>query len=137
MKLVIDVAKAVDILADNKQRHVAEYELQLEAWKKAYSEYTDSLKAWSQEQPSDGEATKRPQEPTKPEYYVGSYDKLIRKLGVHMEDTIEIDADGYSNEYEQIFENKFEWSGRFASISGGYITSGHINAASLSTVRGE
>lgn len=137
MKLIINVQAAIHNLTENKQRHVAEYELQLEAWKKAYTEYTDSLKTWSQEQPSDGEATRRPQEPVKPEYYVKSYDKLISKLSVHTLSTIEIDTHGFNSEYEQIFENKFEWSDRFASISGGYINTGHIPAASIKTLRGE
>ena len=135
MKLVIDVDQAIGQLERNKKKHLAEYQLQMEAWKKAYEEYTVSLRKWSQEQPVDSEETKRPKEPIKPQYYAEAYDQLIRKLKVHVGPSIEL-SDGYGDkEYEKIFENKFDWSSSFANISGGYITSGHIDVASIRSIR--
>lgn len=135
MKLIVNVEDAVNILKENRQRHVAEYELQTEAWKKAYTDYTDALKKWSQEQPTDGEATTRPLEPHKPDYYVESYNALLKKLSLHTKAVIEL-SDNYGNDYEEIFENKFNWSNRFASLTGGYVTSGYIDSAAISSVRG-
>lgn len=131
MRLVVNVAAARDLLERNKTRHVAEYELQLEAWKKAYVDYTEELKRWSQEQ--HGESTKSPREPVQPQYYVHEYDELIRKLNVHVGDNVEI-GDGYNDEYEKIFENKFNWSRGFGALTGQYTTSGYINAADKARV---
>jgi hypothetical protein len=139
MKLVVSVRVALNILKANRDKHVAEYELQLEAWKKAYAEHTEALREWSQEQPSNEEETRRPKEPNKPQYHVKSYDRLINKLTAHVLDTIELSNDrfGGNDEYDQIFENKFDWSGSFASLSAGYITTGHISEADINTIRGE
>lgn len=137
MNLIIDVRNAHRILSENKQRHVAEYDLQTDAWKKSYLEYTASLQVWSQSQPNDADATQRPSEPSKPRYYVADYDKLLNKLAVHVEATIALGESNYSSEYEQIFENKFDWSKGFATLSASYISSGHISEATINTVRAQ
>lgn len=136
MKLVVDKSNALGLLVSNKHKHIAEYELQLEAWKKAYMEYTNDLNDWSQSQPTDGDATMRPLEPSKPRYHVEHYDKLIRKLEVHTEKTIELGDSYGDNEYDKIFENQFDWSHGFTTLSANYISTGHIAANSLKTARG-
>lgn len=136
MRLQVNKQKAIQVLEQNRERHLAEYELQMEAWKKAYTEHTESLNRWAQDQSTTTEGTVRPAEPQKPKYYGEHYDKLIGKLSVHELELIELDDSGYGGgEYEKIFENEFEWSGNFMSLSGSYITSGHINSADISTIR--
>jgi hypothetical protein len=128
MKLIVDVQDALQRLTKNKQKHIAEYDLQLEAWKAAYLDYSDSLKFWSSSQGEQGAETQAPKEPIKPHYHIEEYNKLIAKLNIHLGKGIELD-DTYSKEYDQIFENKFEWSNRFTTLSSSYITAGYINAA--------
>lgn len=134
MKLVVNVQQAKDLLTANREKHINEYQLQLEAWKVEYEKYTESLKAWSQQTGENGDYDKRPNEPHKPQYHVHSYDKLLRKLDVHTVSTIEIDEGGFgNNEYDQIFENKFDWSRDFQGLTASYINSGSIKA---DTIRG-
>lgn len=133
MKLLVNKMDAIELLESNKEKHVAEYELQLEAWKKAYAEHTEALNKWAQS--SDHKEVPQPKEPFKPKYYVAEYDKLIQKLTVHQQALIELDADGYSKEYEKIFENSFEWSNSFATLSSNYISSGHISSSKISAIR--
>lgn len=133
MKLIVDVQDALRRLTKNKQKHIAEYDLQLEAWKAAYLDYTESLKFWSASQGEQGAELQAPKEPIKPQYYVAEYDKLIAKLNIHLGKGIELD-DAYSKEYEQIFENQFEWSNRFTTLSGNYITAGYLSADSIDSL---
>jgi len=136
MKLIVSREAALTKLKANKDRHIEEYKLQMEAWKTAHTEWTDSMKKWSQNQPTDAQGTKSPKQPVQPQYYVHSYDKLIRKLELHQHINVEIDDSSYNSDYEQIFENKFDWSQSFASMSSGYITTGHLKASDVNTVRG-
>jgi hypothetical protein len=130
LKLIVNVQQAKDLLTVNREKHIEEYKLQLEAWKVEYEKWSNDLKAWSQAAGEGGEFVKRPNEPHKPGYHVHSYDKLLRKLGVHVETNVEIDAAGSygNNEYEQIFENKFDWSGSFRGLTASYINNGSLTA---------
>jgi hypothetical protein len=130
MKLVVNVEQAKAILTENRTKHIEEYKLQLIAWKEEYEKWTNDLKEWSKNQGEKGNFTHRPGEPVKPSYHPESYDALLRKLSVHVGETVEIDAVGNynTNEYEQIFENKFQWSGSFRGLTASYINSGSLTA---------
>lgn len=135
MRLVVDVEKAKELLIKNREQHLAEYDLQLEAWKVEYEKYGEALKVWSQAQGVEGSFKDRPHEPHKPNYFVQSYDKLIGKLSVHVEPTIQIEsAKGYGiGEYEHIFENKFDWSSSFENITASYISTGSLSSDKLAS----
>lgn len=134
MKLVVNVENARELLTTNREKHINEHRLQLDAWKVEYEKFTNQLKEWSASQGEDGKFAHRPSEPQKPKYHVHSYDKLLRKLEVHVVSTIELSTEGYgSNEYDQIFENQFEWSNSFQGLTAAYINNGTITADKISS----
>lgn len=116
-----------ELISKNKERHIAEHELQMVAWNKAMDDYSGKLKEWTHKVSKSDKVIEKPHEPIKPESYVIEYDRLLKMLNLHVDVVIQIDTD--SIDYAKIFENRFRWSDRFTSITGGYISSGFLNAS--------
>lgn len=137
MKLIVSKSEALELLTKHREQHIQEYEIQLEAWKQAYTEHTEALNEWAQSQSQEyNENDKdRPHPPHKPSWYVQDYDRFIKQLNHHLGEEVELDTQ-YGSEYEKIFENRFDWSRSFASLSSNYIQTGHIQANTIKAING-
>lgn len=113
MKITMSKAEVVARLEKNKQEHIDTYQETVGAWQDALQKYTEELNAWAT---AGGDPNKRPQEPYKPQKYTSSYNAYLEKLGHHILDTVELD----NNEYKEIVQNKFGWSGHFYATNSSY-----------------
>lgn len=135
MKLIVSKSQALELLTKHREQHIKEYEIQLDAWKKSYAEHTEALNVWAQSQSQDNadSDSSRPHPPQKPSWYVEDYDRFIKQLNYHLAEEVELDTQ-YGNEYQKIFENRFDWSRSFASLSSNYIKTGHIQASVINAI---
>jgi hypothetical protein len=107
MELRILIKDAIEVLKQNREKHIEDYKEALGVWREAHAEFTKVLEEWAASEA--GSSYNKPQEPSRPRNYLGEYDKLIAKLGRHRDETIILN----DNEYSIIFEDNFYWQGSF------------------------
>lgn len=113
MKLIISKKVALETLYKNKQKHIDTYEETIKGWQRKMEEFSSELNKWAQE---GGDPQDRPREHQKPQNYTEEYDALIKKLEHHVLDTIEIEE----YEFDQIINDRFDWSSGFLSTASFY-----------------
>jgi hypothetical protein len=118
MQILMKTQEVLSLLQDHRQKHIQEFTLQMEGWKKAMEKYAEKLAKWRDgfsndifEQTKQG--MKRPKEPEKPTSYVEDYDSMIEFLQYHVGDSIELGQD----DFDQIVKDEFGWKGEFSSTS--------------------
>lgn len=121
MQVTISKPAALDVLNENRNRHIVEFGQQMQGWKTAMEQYGKDLASWSSKESEDVFAKdtgeERPAEPDRPVSFVDTYDRLIELIGANVTNIIQVSE----HEYDQIMNNKFSWTGIFMSNSTAYI----------------
>jgi hypothetical protein len=114
--LIVDVIMHKDdvlsILLENKQKHIKEYEEQINGWKEKMEEFNGLMQEWVVK----GGIDKRPHEPFKPQNFIDTYDKYINMLKHHVDMRINL----AEFEFDQIVNDEFNWKGTFLANSNLY-----------------
>lgn len=105
MQLQVLISDAINVLKENREKHIQDYKEAVDVWRKDVAEYTKALEEWA----GKDVHLNRPIEPVRPRNYLAEYDKLIAKLGYHREETIAL----HDSEYSIIFEDNFHWQSQF------------------------
>lgn len=119
MEVKVKISEAVAALVSNREKHTEDYKEALDVWRKAIADYTKTIESWA-ENAGVGE---RPHQPTAPRNYLGEYNKLIKKLNFHQDETILLN----DSEYNTIFEDQFWWQNQFQRQKAPIYTMGSAN----------
>lgn len=123
MKIQIYRKDALNILKENRDKHIKEFEAQIQGWKQAIEEYREDLSNWINKVSKDIDviylqSTRKPIKPYRPVSYLNSYDRLIELISANITDLIEVQE----HEYDQIIKNQFGWTSEFLANSATYIS---------------
>lgn len=110
IKIKTDVLK--ETLIKNKENHTKQFE---EAWE-GYCKFAAKELEKRLEAAKERKSFQIYIEVSVPENHTEDYERAIKMLDLHVEDTISLD----SNEYTQYFEDKWRWSGKFQSDNATY-----------------
>ena len=96
-------------LKTNREEHKKEFEKAKKVWKK---EATKALKKASDLATKEGVITLTPlSELPKPKHYLDSYDLVIARLEMEVEDHVELD----DHEFQSWVMNNWNWKGQFVA----------------------
>jgi hypothetical protein len=103
----IKVSVLLEKLKANREAHKAEYEEAHATWKK---KATKALAKAAKQAEEKGVITIMPlSDLPKPSHYLASYDSVIARLEMEVEDTVEVDE----REFEAWVQNNWSWRGAF------------------------
>jgi hypothetical protein len=107
------------LLKAHKEEHIAEFQKQLNGWKKLMDDFSLSLNQWANNTNDKGRSEiKRPKEPEKPVIFLETYDSLIFMLEHHEKEFISLDEESFS----KIINDEFFWRHQFLTNSTIYTT---------------
>lgn len=111
----IDKGKLIEVLANNREKHkaeyddaVAKYEVCFEEKKEKYIKYLKKVKPNS--------AYKHFSEPPKPISHLNDYDTIINMLNLTVDSVISLDRKQFKN----YVEDEWDWSNQFKFVTSGY-----------------
>lgn len=120
MNIKMQTNIVLNLLKTHREKHIEEYALQIQGWKKAMEDYAKELAIWRDNTPEDifdnSNNEKKPKEPFKPVSYVKDYDKLIELIEHHVDGIIELEE----FEFNQIVKDEFSWKSGFLAMTNTY-----------------
>lgn len=111
-RIAVATQTVLQRLHEHRKSHIDEYEGQLNGWKAEMEAYATKVNEWA----AKGGEKDKPHQPHKPNDYTAEYDELIAMVSEHIMENMTLTQ----NDFQIIFQDKFQWTESFGLASSMY-----------------